>query len=359
MAGAAGRVGGSIFQQVGGRSSMSRNTSRCKPTSQPTHSRMANLRLIGFLWRAIQDLLTYYNVLTNPFVFPLLSSFTAFRNSITYLPDRILFRTVAPNIYSGIYFNFILPPSVDYRFLVRPRISDFNLVTHFELLVRDNPSSTILFEKSFFPPFVSSDYYIDFVTPKTNLRFFIRFHAADSTYSFQYVALCPLPLRYTESWESAAVNFPSLNRFAESRRTSGYELFSKLNLNLLGLNLDPVLSAPVKSDLPALQIQSATASQVHINIRYSVETLPANYAVMLLFSRCVPRSVSYCKESWLKQYRGPVILFAFAFDAFTPFTSLFGQGSLIAGSHFFCRSQVFDTRSGERLISETVPINVS
>jgi hypothetical protein len=72
----------------------------------------------------------------------------------------------------------------------------------------------------------------------------------------------------------------------------------------------------------------------------------------------MPKSVTYCKKSWLKQYWGSVALVDFSFDAFDIYENQFGEGSLISGSHFFICSQVFDTRTGERLISETKSINV-
>ena len=359
VAGAAGKLGGLILQQVGARSTISRNSARVKPYSKQTASRMSYLRKLGLLWRTsfLMRLVTDYlpdNFFKNPSLYWALSNL-----SFTVYADYTNFKQNGTGSFLRLFRNNISVPVTRLYFIFRLRADRIAYLAQFQFQIYSSTSGSLIFSHLFSPPYTNDPvgFYFDSPVSRINLYLFARY--TNCNLPISYLFLYYYENGFFQSWDASSINFPYLNRFGESRSIPAFELFSKLNLNLLGLGLDPVLSPPVKSDLPGIQKQSATATSASLRIIYPVEVLPANYALMLMFSRCVPRSVEFCKESWLKQIPGNCVLVGYQFEAFTAYQKIFGTGSLIPGSKLFCRSQLFDSRSGERLISETFGINVS
>jgi len=358
IAAAAGKVGGLVFQQTGGRTTMSTKSRRIVPRNKQTGSRMSFLREISSMWRTSILSRLADNIILNPSFEQIPFVWAAVRATFEYIAPNLFItgNGTGPNFYANQPFSN--NPKLFYRLICSYKGSlSTGLSDAYVIIINAGTLSSIVSIKI---PDPDSDYnfYFDYNTDVLNLRLLLFATPSTGISVWEFAYIYSLENSFQASWNAAAINFQKLNRFAESRKQSGYELFQSMNLNLKALGIDPIIAPPIPSDLPAILIQDATAELPDVVISYPFEILPANYAIMLSFSRCMPKSVAYCKKSWLKQYWGTVEIVDNQFLATPAYSFLFGEGSLIGGSHFFVQSQVFDTRSGERLISEVRPVNV-
>lgn len=116
-----------------------------------------------------------------------------------------------------------------------------------------------------------------------------------------------LPPTNQIEWTNAGPDFPTTNIFGDARIPTGYELFMRLNLNIVKFGNTLLSSPPSPSSFPAYgPLEWAVLDATHVSINFPY-TVPANEYVMVWGAYPKSAGVNKIPTSWkFFGYQSPV-----------------------------------------------------
>ena len=358
VAAASGRIGSTIFSR--NKSGVSvRGYRRGTNSSSPKATGRRNfMRWLGVLWRTSYTSIFPIQFIVNPEFYSDLGAWDS--NASTLYFDSPTCRVIANHDISSFYLttaSFPLPKGVCYFvFKINSfKSSNLNLL---EVRLWNRFPNVIIYSK-YFTDF-TNDIIYGTVAVNSTLGAQVIFICSglNAVLAIDYCFVYSSQDVFNLSWNQAAKNFPYSDRLGDRSALSGQQLFTKLNLNLLQLGIDPVTTAPVQSDLLGVSIISSTISPTVFQVTFNESVLPPYTAILIYCTRTFPKSVTAWKPQEMKLLRPTPDLLVSVVDCFLAFEQVYGSGSLISDGHVFLKVSSFDTRSGQRVKSVVQSLNI-
>lgn len=149
-----------------------------------------------------------------------------------------------------------------------------------------------------------------------------------------------------QSWIEGAANFPVFDIFGDQKILSGSALFVSLNNNLAMIGAAALTTCPVPVAVPSNIIESVAAdvSDTSIEIGFSLDPVPANFALVLQATPLITPGVNFVKNRYRFTTSLPAAT-ATGADIYAAWNTLFG--SLVAGQKVFVRGFLVSTTTGQ------------
>ena len=358
VAAASGRIGSTIFQRSKSGVILRQYRRSAKSESIKSTSRKGLFRWLGVLWRSVESFVTTSSFLLNPDFS--ITPFSWLASGGTYSQSNGI---ACLTQFTGVAISYLLQftdifhtPNGILRFkylgsssvnITSVNVYIYDVVNSFTIFSYQIPDASVDF--SFEQPIsiYSSRYQIGF-----------RIVGLNAIAKFEYCDYLARDNVFNLSWNQAAKNFPYTDRLGVQLTLSGQQLFTKLNLNLSELGIDPVTTAPVQSDLLGVSIASSTISPTVFQVTFNESVLPPHTAILIYCTRTFPKSVNAWKPQEMKLLRPKPEFNSGVVDCFVPFERTFGSGALISEGHVFLKVSSFDTRSGQRVKSVVQSLNI-
>lgn len=106
------------------------------------------------------------------------------------------------------------------------------------------------------------------------------------------------------AWNTAAADFPVIDRFGDTRYLSGLALFVQLNKNLIGIGSNVILNPPAKQAFPAIiglsPVVEVTAGVISdfVLTANALENVPAGFTMQVRATPSLPASISFVKNRY-------------------------------------------------------------
>lgn len=148
-----------------------------------------------------------------------------------------------------------------------------------------------------------------------------------------------------QGWNSNSENFPYSDRFGNSRKLSGQQLYVKLNANLNYADAPGIDDVPSPVEIPAITSISITASSpTSLSIAFTPSPVPAGFALILRMAGNVGAGKSFVKNL----FRNVSVVAPAGtspFNALVNYEAIFG--TLVEGSKIFVQAFLISTTSGQ------------
>lgn len=165
-----------------------------------------------------------------------------------------------------------------------------------------------------------------------------------STWSQGWRGLTPAQ---RSGWNSAAVNFPYVDRFGNVRQLSGFQLYCKLNINLNVAGVAGIDDAPTPVEIPAITALAIASDESSTNytVTFTPTPIPADNALLIEAVANVAPGKSFVKNL----FRQIAVVAAAGTSPYNGNTAIAAKfGAPVAGNQVFVRATMISTLTGQR-----------
>lgn len=158
-----------------------------------------------------------------------------------------------------------------------------------------------------------------------------------------------------QTWESARPNFPQVDKLGQTIELTAQQLYMKFNRNLQATSSIGIDVAPAPTSVPAPALGTVTVDATQFSVAFTPDPLGASELMIISASTCVSAGVNFMGRSGMKQIQVEPGTTASPSDIFASYNSIYGAGTLQAGSKVFVSLKIVNRTTG--IASDTIMNN--
>lgn len=353
---ARGRVGGNIFSRGQSGSTIKSARKAVQVYSPESSFQKTALKKIISLWKTGVSYMSNFGIFPDPYfsIQPLTYSLSHATSS--FYNNKWHF-SVNPG-YDYIRVYRLYKPAKTSSFILNVKLDPNSLINVSSVLIRVYSVSPTIY------------YYYESISdlndvilrnvlleiPNIQTYIVLSFFGDNFTVVIDKFQLYTTKNAFAQIWNSAAQNFTAKNVFGVRRNISGYELFSKLNLNLLRLGQSTIQDPPTPSILVPFKSLIFAVSASSLQIRTDVQELDAHTAFLVFLSRPVSKTVDRCRNQDYKQMPNTLTIVSGAIECLPEWSEKFGYSVVPVNSKIFCKVKTYDKASGQLLTTTSLDV---